>query len=282
MRRDACWSPPSIAPGRLALLALVILTQGCVAGRLTLPSGPGTPFTQFGPALVDTTERCRAIQTLAAELALSGRVGQARLRGRILAGLARPGSLRLEGVALFGPPAFLLAAQPGQSTLILPRAARVLVGTPAEDMLEALVGLSLTPDGLREVLTGCIPAGTLPVDGRAYGTTWIVIGTDRGDEVYLKDADGAHRLVAIRRGGLLAVYDDFRGRVPERVRLSVPATSNGVDVELTVRLSQVRINTTIDPHAFSLDIPEDTAPMTLDDLRQHGPLREDARQSPGA
>ena len=43
-----------------------------------------------------------------AELGLAGRAGSQRLRGRVVAGFERPASMRLEGVAPFGPPAFTI------------------------------------------------------------------------------------------------------------------------------------------------------------------------------
>jgi hypothetical protein len=45
-----------------------------------------------------------------------------------VSGFERPGSLRLEGVAPFGSPAFILAARAGRATLLLPRDNRVLSG----------------------------------------------------------------------------------------------------------------------------------------------------------
>ena len=48
------------------------------------------------------------------------------MRGRAIAGFDLPGSLRLEGVAPFGPPAFILAGRDEAATLLLPRENRVL------------------------------------------------------------------------------------------------------------------------------------------------------------
>jgi len=42
---------------------------------------------------------------------MSGRAGRQKVRGRVVAGFARPASMRLEGVAPFGPPAFILVAR---------------------------------------------------------------------------------------------------------------------------------------------------------------------------
>jgi hypothetical protein len=37
-------------------------------------------------------------------------------------------------------------------------------------------------------------------------------------------------------------------------------------------VSQADINTELDPAAFEVDVPADAAPITLDDLREAGPL----------
>ena len=258
-------------------MGALVVAHGCAPGRLTLPAGAGTPFAEYKAALLGATDACRGIQTLAAELALSGRAGPSRLRGRVLAGLARPGSLRLEGLAPFGPPAFILAAQPGQSALLLPREARVLVGSDPADIVEALTGIALTPDELRLILTGCIPSQSEAVDGRAYGSTWVVIATADGGRIYLRHIDGVRRVVAVRVPAWQVEYADFGGRVPGRVRLTASRTADIGEVDMIVRLSQVRINTTLDPSVFAVDIPSDVGALTLEDLRRMGPLREPGR-----
>jgi hypothetical protein len=63
------------------------------------------------------------------------------MRGRVLAGVV-PGALRLEGVAPFGGPVFILVADGVHGTLLLPRD-RVLQDAAAEDILDALVGIRL-------------------------------------------------------------------------------------------------------------------------------------------
>jgi hypothetical protein len=77
---------------------------------------------------------CRGARTLTAELALSGTRADA-LRGRVVAGFERPASMRLEGVAPFGPPRFILVARGGEATLLLPRDERVVHGASPEDVL---------------------------------------------------------------------------------------------------------------------------------------------------
>ena len=226
----------------------------------------------FESAFDDATAACRAVRTLAAELSLSGRAGGARVRGRVLVGLSRPSAVRLEGLAPFGPPGFIFVAQADRTALLLPRDSRVLIGAPAADVIHALAGVSLSPDDLRYVLSGCVPVTVRPVRGRRYGDDWSVIETTDGGAIYLRPVDDVQRIVAVRRAGLLSEYDDLTGRIPGRIRLT-SVTPTTVPVALTVTLSQVRINTTLEPDVFTLDIPAGATSLTLEELRAIGPLR---------
>ncbi len=228
----------------------------------------------------EATDRCRRVRTLEAELSLSGRAGGGRLRGRVLVGLAEPDSARLVGLAPFGQPRFILVARPNETTLLLPRDRRVLTGEPTSAIVEALAGVALGPEDLRSVLTGCVVPNPEAVAGRAYGDEWVAVDLRGGATAYLKVVDRQRRVVVGVRGALSLEYADFVSRVPRRVRLlssSVGETSAPPDTDLTITLSQVRMNVPIDPAAFSLEIPADALPLSLDELRRMGPLGEDRR-----
>jgi hypothetical protein len=66
-------------------------------------------------------------------------------------------------------------------------------------------------------------------------------------------------------------YPDWQKRRPGRVRVR---TGDGAPIvaDLSVTVSQADINTELDPAAFEVDVPADAAPITLDDLREAGPL----------
>src|SRR5688500_1018285 len=59
---------------------------GCGARSAALPTDPGTPFADFAQVHAQLTEACRGVKTLTSELALAGRAGEQRLRGRVVAG----------------------------------------------------------------------------------------------------------------------------------------------------------------------------------------------------
>lgn len=253
-------------------VAAVLVAAACAPGRLVLPTGPGAPFPEFASAFADATRACRGVRTLTAELALSGRAGDAKIRGRVLAGLASPDSVRLEGVALFGPPAFILAARPGAATLVLPRDDRVLTGPATAAIVEALAGVALGAEDLRAVLTGCVVPEPDAEKGRAYGDDWVAVDLRGGASVFLRTVDGRRRVVAGVRGPLTIEYREFTGDTPRQVRLRSHGGSGTVTADLTVGLSQVEINVPLDPSAFTVRVPEGALPLTLDELRRAGPL----------
>ena len=61
-----------------------------------LPRTPGTPMADVAAVHAAASAACRGIKTLTGELALSGRAGEQQLRGRVIAGFERAGSMRLE------------------------------------------------------------------------------------------------------------------------------------------------------------------------------------------
>src|SRR5204862_4453866 len=105
----------------ILLLTAALAGSSCAPHRVALPQDAGSPMPDPSAVHADVSRSCRGIRTLTAELGLSGRAGTQRLRGRVLAGFTREGSMRLEGLAPFGPPAFVLAARPDQAVLWLPR-----------------------------------------------------------------------------------------------------------------------------------------------------------------
>ena len=52
-----------------------------------------------------------------------------------------------------------------------------------------------------------------------------------------------------------------------RVRRALDATT-----DVTARVGELEVNTTINPLAFTLAVPSDADPMTLDELRSVAPL----------
>jgi hypothetical protein len=219
---------------------------------------------------------CRGVRTMTAELALSGRAGSQKLRGRIVAGLERPGSMRLEGVAPFGQPVFIMVARAGQATLLLPRDDRVLSDAPPAAVLEALAGIPLEADDLLAILSGCLSAEPQPLQGRTYGSGWSAVDLAGSMTAYLRREGNRWRILAGTRGRLTIEYADFARDRASRIRLRMAGDASAAQADLTVDLSQVDTNVPINPRAFSIVVPAGAAPLTLDELRRQGPLGNQA------
>ncbi len=208
---------------------------------------------------------------MTAELALSGRVGRTKLRGRALVGTALPASIRLEAVAPFGPPVFILAARDGQATLLLPRDDRVLRGAPPEAIVEALAGVRIDPASLGSALAGCAADAAAPTSARSFGERWLAIAAGDRQTIFLERVGTVWRVRGARTGAFTITYDELGPSAP--VRLTIRA-AGGVPAEVRLRLSQVEVNPGLGPEAFAVDVPKTAEPITLEELKQAGPLGE--------
>ena len=261
-------------------LAAAVAAASCAPPLIKLPSRSGAAAADGADALRQALATCRGIRTLTAEVAVSGKVGGHRTHARLAIGLAEPGSAYIEAPAPFGAPIFLFAARNDDATLLLPRDRRVLEhGRPA-DVLEAIAGVPLSPDGLRMALTGCASDSNPQRRATEPDARWRVLAGD--DELYVhrdREGDPWRLVVAMhRRPGpqWRAEYRDFVGNLPRSIRLM--STEAG-RFDLQLMLSDVEMNVPIEPETFRLQIPSDTTPLTIEELRDAGPLADRSRKS---
>ena len=202
---------------------------------------------------------------------MSGRAGDERVRGRILTGLESGGAVRLEAVAPFGAPFFVLAGRAERATLVLPREHRVLKDTAVRDVLERITGLSLGADDLRLIVSGCLVDNPSPSDGRQWGGGWraVTIGPER--VAYLRVQNGQPVLTAADYGPWHVDYSAHAAGFPRVVRVR---RAGDTAIDITARVEQLQVNTQINPLAWKVDVPSDADPMTLDELRSIAPLAE--------
>ena len=208
---------------------------------------------------------------------MSGRAGGERVRGRVLTGLEAGGAVRLEAPAPFGAPFFILAGRDETATLVLPRERRVLKDTAVSAVLERITGLALGADDLRLIVSGCLVERATPIDGRQFPGGWQVVTIGAGRVAYLRTVQGRPVLVAADYGPWRVDYSQHTGGFPRvvRVRSDARASADRVgEVDITARVEQLEVNTQINPRAWSVDVPSDADPMTLDELRSIAPLAE--------
>jgi hypothetical protein len=170
---------------------------------------------------------------------------------------------------------FHLVAQGGGGVLLLPRDNRVLRGQPAEAILDALIGVNLAPADLQAILTGCVVPNSMPTGGRMHANGWASIDLQGGATLYLRRAaaraTSQWEIRAAQRDGWQLEYATGQSRYPESVRLT--SVSQKVPVDLTVAVSDLEANVDLDAAAFRVDVPFDAKPLTLEELRDSGPLR---------
>ena len=155
---------------RRAVLILTICSASCAPRLTKLPTGPGTLAPDIAAVLLQALTSCQRVQSLTAEIAVSGSVGGQRIRARLIGGFT-PTSMRLEAVAPFGAPLFTLVGTGNDGTLLLPRDRRVVEhGQPAE-VMAAVAGVPLGANDMLRTLTGCAMPDRLD-SPLAIGDNW--------------------------------------------------------------------------------------------------------------
>ena len=256
----------------LFIFTFSLLTSfACAAKTPPRPVGAPTPDPTAADAFATATAACKGFRSIEGELGLSGRAGGERVRGRILMGLESGGAVRLEAVAPFGAPFFVLAGRNERATLVLPREHRVLKDTGVAEVLERITGLAFGADDLRLILSGCLTDAATPSDGRQWGDAWkaVTIGPER--TAYLRMQNGQPVLTAADYGSWHVDYSGHASGFPRVVRVR---RAGDTAIDITARVEQLDVNTQINPRAWLVEIPSDADPMTLDELRSIAPLAE--------
>ncbi len=260
--------------------ALCVMSVACIlftvaaacAGKLP-PRPAGSPVMDDTAALLfrETTSACAGLRTLTTEIGLSGRAGGERVRGRLHVGLAGPGALRIEAVAPFGAPVFILVSAQDRATLLFPRENQVLAAESVGAVLARLTGLDLTADELRLILSGCVMTDAADLQGRAWGDEWkaVSVGTDR--TVYLRRQREIWQVTAAEYGRWRIDYSNYLNSRPRTVRIRAVDAAEAVD--LTAHLEQLQVNVDLPPTAFLVDVPANAERLTLLDLRSVAVLR---------
>jgi len=268
------------------LCALASAMACATAASFQMPEGPWTPDPSAPGIFEDASAPCRGVRTLTAEIGVRGQAGPSKVRGRVIAGFERGGALRLEAPAPFGAPIFILVARANRAVLWLPRDRRVLRDAPVEDVLEAIAGLRRSSDDLLALVSGCLTIASAPEGaGRRSSRGWLMVDLPDATRAFLTRDGQAWRISAGRqdesatRGSWSVSYADFSLNFPGSIRVWQhvgPAGQPGSSAALTLQVSQLETNVPIDSRAFELVVPPDATLLTIDELRQSGPLADRA------
>lgn len=267
----------------LCILHFALFLSACAPKSLTLPSGASTPMADPSP-LVEAIDHCDPVTTVTAEIGLSGKAGSQSLRGTLHTGFAPPESLRLEAVAPFGGPFFLLAGTGNRATLLLPREDRVLRDASASEILGALAGLDQSPSDLSAWIAGCPEATGQARNLRSYGAEWAAADSESGRTLWIRRVPvsraGARgwRLVAVNAGTLTVEFAEHTGTQPGRLRIRRAASAGVAPLDVRLALRQVERGVDLADAAFAIDVPAGAVPITIEELRGAGPLRETKAQ----
>ena len=261
----------------LLLLTLLAVAGACAPARrvIELPSGTGVPLPDHAAIWESATEACRSVRSMEFMLSVGGRASGSALRRTRMRGAVEGGGLRLEALAPFGASIFILVAPDERTaTLLLPRDRQVVTGAAPGVLLDALAGLELGPADVQALLTGCLaPLGASTVAARRLGGGWTVVELEGGTAAYLRDAPEGLVITAGQRDRLTVGYSDHVRGLPRTLRIEVEPPPGGAGAtELNGSLSQVNINTALNPAVFQIDVPAAYTPATVEELRGASPL----------
>lgn len=260
------------------VVSATVAACGGVKPLVTLPTDPATPATDGASAWAQASAACSTASTMSTEVRLSGRIGGRRARGRLLVGVASPASAYIDAPAPFGASAFIFAAVGDSATLLLPRDRRVLENGRPSEVLEAVAGVALTPADLKQTLSGCANGVDASV-AQQVGGNWRLLGSEPRAYLRRAAATAPWQIVAVShrepgRPEWRAEYAGFVDGMPRTIRL-VSADRNRFDLQLA--LSQVELNVALGADVFTPAVPRDYQPITLEQLRDAGPLAEPER-----
>ncbi len=150
----------------------------------------------------------------------------------------------------------------------------MLRGASPAAILDALVGLALDPSDLLAILTGCISPDARATDGRLFPSDWARIDLAGGAAGYLqRDKQTGWFVRAGVRRALNVGYDPGGHGMPPAIHLLADGSRGSVS-DIRIGLSQVAVDQKLGPEVFSVRVPADATPISLEELREAGPLGE--------
>lgn len=256
-----------------SIVAVLSTVSACSVALFTPPTGPGEPAPDASVAWTAATRDCQSVTTYTGSLRVSGRIGADRLPTTItIVTGATPTGFRLEGRAA-SRSIFRLAGSDREATLYLDDGHRYATGQP-EDLTEALIGVRLQPARWLALLNGCLSPASGAVTGARYGPLLGITTTD--GRVFLEMSEGAWRVQEGLFDGVIVTYRQFTAppsRLPASWLLRSDAGREPA-VALSVTVDRATAGRPIDATAFAVSLPGDAVHITLDELRQSGPLRQ--------
>ncbi len=250
-----------------ALVLASVAGPGCATRGFLPPTGPSAPASDAVGIWQQATAACRNISAFTAEIHISGRAGvdhRALPKATLISAFTSHDEIRIEASRFLVGSVLVLAGNADVATLRLPTEKRV-VQARADEIVEALTGLRLTPRDLLAVLSGCLVPSLDAPRGERFSpdTIAVTLGATRA---YLQRVDAVWRVVHGDRADMAVDYRASAGPWPSHVRVvSAAAASEPFDVNFDI--DRVVIDPpSLSPAAFHLDAAG-YAPMSLAELR---------------
>jgi hypothetical protein len=257
-------------PVTRTVLALVVMASaGCGPHAFVLPSTPGVPEPRAADIWTAASSTCRDTHNLHASVSVRGRLAGRRIPGMagatLLVVVSDAGEIGIEA-RVSGQLAFKLGGRAEDATLFLPNDRRVVRGRAA-DIVNALVGVPIDPQALLAVLAGCVSQAAAVEHGDRFGP--VVAVKTANATVYLEPRGaGAWRVRAGVRQGLAVSYDF--GPDDSIRDISWQSTVADASVAFAVRVDALDRNVPLDPAMFSVTVPDDATPATIEELGRSG------------
>lgn len=247
----------------------IVSTAACGRSMFVPPAAPGVAAPGGEQAWTEATAGCRDARSYGALLRASGRVGDQRLWPvEIEAALTADQSIYLNALA-GGQTVFVLAGTGGRSSLWLRADQRVTTAATA-DILDAIIGISVTPAELLAILSGCVTRDTAVV--RAERQDRFLTITTRDARVYLTQEGTVWRTRAAVTPSFTIEFGGLAKPAPGEIW--VWSAPNAPRAQLHLRASEVALNSSIPADVFTLPSAAKSAtPLSLEELRAAGPFR---------
>lgn len=254
--------------------AVLVGLSGCAPKVVVqTPAGEGTPVADLTAVQAHVDAVCTEPAALTADLRLSGRIDGDRVRGTLQVGVTAD-SVRLEGIAPFGAPVFVLAGRPGQAVLLLPREPAVARGVSPGELLDAVVGVPFGPADLRALIAGCGVTGRHVHAASTFPQGWTRVVVDADRILWLRAAGGEPPVLVAASDGMWEVsYTRDGATWPSTIRLRRRAEGRAAtDASFVVDAPEALA--TLPAAALDVTIPAGAREVTVADLRNARELRQ--------
>ncbi|HEX5069894.1 MAG TPA: hypothetical protein VFV78_06720 [Vicinamibacterales bacterium] len=246
-------------------------TAGCARAAFVPPAGPGVPIPDAAAAWEQASAGCGDVRAVIAGARASGKVGSQRVWPVSLEIAVTNTDSIYVGATAAGNSVFVLAGTGGRASLWLRPDQRVVTATPAA-ILEAVVGVALSPGQLLGMLSGCVARTADAATAVRHGNL-IELPAPEG-RLFLSQFAGQWQVKALVAGTFVVELSRRTGRQPEDVWIR-SAGAASVNAALHLTISDPQINGPIPAAVFDLPAGAGAAtPMSLEELRASGPWKD--------